>query len=45
VRGFADDRLASIDAIEQNLEHAWRAGQVDLSVVMGERETLRAVNG
>jgi len=35
VRGFADDRLASIDAIEQNLEHAWRAGQVDLSTVMG----------
>lgn len=45
VRGFADDRLASIDAIEQNLEHAWRAGQVDLSTVMGEREMLRAVNG
>lgn len=45
VRGFADDRLASIDAIEQNLEHAWRAGQVDLSVVLGEREPLRAVNG
>ena len=45
VRGFADDRLASIDAIEQNLEHAWRAGQVDLSTVMGEREMLKAVNG
>lgn len=45
VRGFADERLASIDAIEQNLEHAWRAGQVDLSTVMGEREMLRAVNG
>ncbi|WP_137173106.1 diguanylate cyclase [Massilia sp. HP4] len=45
VRGFADDRLASIDAIEQNLEHAWRAGQVDLSTVMGEREPLRAANG
>ena len=45
VRGFADDRLASIDTIEQNLEHAWRAGQVDLSVVMGEREPLRAANG
>ena len=45
VRGFADDRLASIDAIEQNLEHAWRAGQVDLSVVMGERDLPRAANG
>ncbi|WP_429205517.1 tetratricopeptide repeat-containing diguanylate cyclase [Massilia sp. UYP11] len=45
VRGFADDRLASIDAIEQNLEHAWRAGQVELSVVMGERDLPRAANG
>jgi len=45
VRGFADDRPASIDTIEQNLEHAWRAGQVDLSVVMAERDLPRAVNG
>lgn len=36
VRGFADADNADIDAIERNLEHAWRAGQVDLSVVMGE---------
>lgn len=42
LRGFADDKPASIDAIEQNLEHAWRTGQVDLSTVMGERETVRA---
>ena len=45
VRGLADDRPASIDAIEQNLEHAWRAGQVELSVVMGERDLPRAANG
>lgn len=45
VRGFADDRLSSIDAVEQNLEHAWRAGQVDLATVMGERAPLRAANG
>lgn len=36
VRGFGDADNADIDAIERNLEHAWRAGQVDLSVVMGE---------
>lgn len=42
LRGFADDQPASIDAIEQNLEHAWRTGQVELSTVMGERETVRA---
>jgi diguanylate cyclase (GGDEF)-like protein len=44
IRGFADDKLAGIDAIEQNLEHAWRAGQVDLSTVLGEPEPLRAAN-
>ena len=44
VRGFADPDGVSIDEIEENLERAWRAGQVDLSVVMGEREPLRAVN-
>ena len=43
VRGFADPERASIDQIEQNLEQAWRAGQVELSLVLGEREPLRAV--
>jgi len=42
VRGFADDQPASLDAIEQNLELAWRTGQVELSTVMGGRETPRA---
>ena len=42
LRGFADDKPASIDAIEQNLEHAWRTGQVELATVMGEREAVRA---
>ena len=41
VRGFADPDKASIDEIEQNLERAWRAGQVDLSVVLGEWKELR----
>jgi hypothetical protein len=35
VRGFADDQLDSLDAIEQNLVLAWRTGQVELSTVMG----------
>lgn len=34
VRGFAQDGGVCIDEIERNLERAWRAGQVDLSVVM-----------
>ncbi|MEH6437915.1 tetratricopeptide repeat-containing diguanylate cyclase [Massilia sp. DD77] len=41
VRGFADPDKACIDEIEQNLERAWRAGQVDLSVVLGEWKELR----
>jgi diguanylate cyclase (GGDEF)-like protein len=45
VRGFADGERVNIDVIEQNLEHAWRSGQVDMSIVMGESETLRAANG
>lgn len=45
VRGFADPGRASIDAIEQDLERAWRDGQVELSVVLGEREPLRIANG
>ena len=44
VRGFADPDNVSIDEIEQNLEQAWRAGQVELSVVMGEREPLRVAS-
>jgi len=44
VRGFADADGVSLDEIEQNLEQAWRAGQVELSVVMGEREALRVAS-
>ncbi|WP_020651733.1 diguanylate cyclase [Massilia niastensis] len=44
VRGFADPERACIDEIEQNLECAWRAGRVDLSVVMGERQELRVAH-
>jgi diguanylate cyclase (GGDEF)-like protein len=35
VQGFADQEAACIDDIEKNLEGAWRAGQVQLSVVHG----------
>jgi diguanylate cyclase (GGDEF)-like protein len=38
VRGFPDTVPASLDAIERNLEQAWRAGWVDLSVVQGGAE-------
>lgn len=40
VRGFENFHLTSMEAIEQDLERAWRAGFVDLSVVLGgEPET------
>jgi diguanylate cyclase (GGDEF)-like protein len=35
VRGFENFHLTSMEAIEQDLERAWRAGYVDLSVVLG----------
>jgi len=35
VRGFANFQQTSMEAIEQDLERAWRAGFVDLSVVLG----------
>jgi diguanylate cyclase (GGDEF)-like protein len=35
VRGFSGSAPASLEAIERNLEQAWRAGWVDLAVVPG----------
>jgi diguanylate cyclase (GGDEF)-like protein len=35
VRGFENFHQTSMEAIEQDLERAWRAGFVDLSVVLG----------
>ena len=35
VRGFAHFEETSMEAIEQNLEQAWRAGFVDLTLVLG----------
>ncbi|QJD93995.1 GGDEF domain-containing protein [Duganella dendranthematis] len=35
VRGFENFHLTSMEAIERDLERAWRAGFVDLSVVLG----------
>ena len=35
VRGFANFENTSMEAIEQDLERAWRAGFVDLSIVLG----------
>jgi diguanylate cyclase (GGDEF)-like protein len=35
VRGFANFEHTSMESIEQDLERAWRAGFVDLSIVLG----------
>ncbi|MES2298002.1 MAG: tetratricopeptide repeat-containing diguanylate cyclase [Pseudomonadota bacterium] len=35
VRGFANFDQTSMESIEQDLERAWRAGFVDLSIVLG----------
>ena len=45
VKGFANFEQTSMEEIEENLEQAWRAGFVDLSVVLGGWPELRAVNG
>jgi diguanylate cyclase (GGDEF)-like protein len=36
VRGFSNFEQTSMEAIEQDLERAWRAGFVDLSIVLGD---------
>nr|WP_315253608.1 diguanylate cyclase [uncultured Duganella sp.] len=41
VRGFENFHLTSMEAIEQDLERAWRAGFVDLSVVLGGEPELQ----
>jgi predicted signal transduction protein with EAL and GGDEF domain len=35
VRGFANFERTSMEEVEQDLEHAWREGYVDLSIVLG----------
>ncbi|NML61250.1 diguanylate cyclase [Massilia sp. RP-1-19] len=42
VRGFANFELTTMEDIEQNLERAWRAGFVDMAVVLGETPPARA---
>jgi diguanylate cyclase (GGDEF)-like protein len=42
VRGFADFGRTSMEEIEQNLERAWRAGFVEMSIVTGGYPDLRA---
>lgn len=42
VQGFGDLSQVSVEEIEQNLERAWRAGQVKLSVVPGVQQDMRA---
>ncbi len=43
VRGFANFDKTSMEAIEQDLERAWRAGFVDLSIVLGGLPEPKAV--
>jgi predicted signal transduction protein with EAL and GGDEF domain len=43
VRGFANFEQTSMEAIEQDLERAWRAGFVDLSIVLGDSQEPAAV--
>jgi diguanylate cyclase (GGDEF)-like protein len=45
VNGFAHFDRTSMEEIEENLEQAWRAGFVDLSVVLGGWPELKTVNG
>jgi diguanylate cyclase (GGDEF)-like protein len=45
VNGFANFDRTSMEEIEENLEQAWRAGFVDLSVVLGGWPELRAASG
>jgi diguanylate cyclase (GGDEF)-like protein len=44
VQGFAHDTGMSIEEIEQDIEAAWRAGSVELSVVQSNWQELRAVS-
>jgi diguanylate cyclase (GGDEF)-like protein len=42
LQGFGDARQVCMEEIEENLERAWREGQVKLSVVMGQQQEMRA---
>ena len=44
VRGFANFEQTSMEAIEQDLERAWRAGFVDLSIVLGDYQEPKALD-
>jgi diguanylate cyclase (GGDEF)-like protein len=41
VRGFAGLDQAQLDQVEQDIEQAWRAGHVDLSIVLGQLPELK----
>ncbi|MFN3792947.1 diguanylate cyclase domain-containing protein [Massilia sp.] len=42
VQGFGDPSQVCVEEIEQNLEQAWRKGQVRMSTVLGNQQDLRA---
>ncbi len=43
VRGFANFERTSMEAVEQDLERAWRAGFVDMAIVLGSPPDPRVV--
>jgi diguanylate cyclase (GGDEF)-like protein len=44
VQGFARDTTMTMEEIEQDIEGAWRAGNIDLSIVQGNWAELRAAS-
>jgi diguanylate cyclase (GGDEF)-like protein len=44
VRGFARENTMTMEEIEHDIENAWRAGNIDLSIVQGTWPELRAVS-
>jgi diguanylate cyclase (GGDEF)-like protein len=42
LQGFSDSSQVCVEEIEQNLEQAWREGQVRMSVVLGSQQDWRA---
>jgi hypothetical protein len=44
VQGFGHETAMSMEQIEQDIEAAWRAGSVDLSIVQGPWAELRVAS-
>ena len=42
LQGFGDPGRVCMEEVEQNLEQAWRAGQVRMSAILGPQQDMRA---